>query len=406
MLTDTAIRKAIKSGRKCQLSEGAGKGTGRLLLIIRPPLVEWYVQQWKAGKRTLKKLGSYPGMSLEDARHEFVNGYAHDIRVGTIIKRIDSPKAGSLQQLVDDYLSHLSGRPSHEVASYELARFVAFVGGSKAAHAVTQDHVIDFLRPVYARGKAAMADHMRAYIKAAFKWAIERESDYRANITRKYGIKRNPASDIPAEKRVVGERWLTPEELRSFWLWLDSKDAAQLTPHYRAAIKLHIVTGQRMDEIVRINAKSVNRMLSLVEWDWTKTGRAHAIPLPAQGWAILDSFTPNAHGWYFPAVEDATSHVLPSALSEIRRKYVRRTGAAKFESRDIRRSWKTLAGFAKLTKDERDLIQNHAKGDVSSRHYDRYDYLDEKREAMRRWSVWFEVNVENEPPENVVRLAR
>lgn len=32
-----------------------------------------------------------------------------------------------------------------------------------------------------------------------------------------------------------------------------------------------------------------------------------------------------------------------------------------------------------------DRIQNHALQDVSSKHYDRYDYLPEKRKALGSW---------------------
>jgi hypothetical protein len=44
----------------------------------------------------------------------------------------------------------------------------------------------------------------------------------------------------------------------------------------------------------------------------------------------------------------------------------------------LRRTWKTLAGNAGISKEMRDRLQNHSKGDVSSRHYDRYDYLVER----------------------------
>lgn len=404
MLTDTAIKRAIRAGKPCQLSEGSGRNKGRLVLKIRPPLAEWYVQQWTNGKRTFRKLGAFPGMGLDAARDAF-QGYGHDIRVGTIVKPIETPKAGTVGELVAAYLTSLEGRPSHAVASYELNRFVAHVGKHKAAHAVTKDHVIDFLRPIYARGKASMADHLRAYIKAAFKAAIEAESDYRSAVTKRFGLRSNPAADIPAERRNPGKRWLTPDELRAFWQWLDSEDASQLTPWYCAAVKLHIVTGQRMTEIVKINARSVNRMLGVIEWEWTKIGNDHVIPLPSQGWEILNGLTPNEHGLYFPSVERPSESVSPSMLSEIRRKFISRTGAAEFESRDIRRTWKTLAGFAKLTKEDRDRIQNHRSGDVSSKHYDRYDYLDEKKEAMKRWSEWFRMNVESEP-QKVIEMKK
>ena len=44
-----------------------------------------------------------------------------------------------------------------------------------------------------------------------------------------------------------------------------------------------------------------------------------------------------------------------------------------------------LAGKIGLSKEIRDRIQGHALHDVSSKHYDRYDYFREKREALSRW---------------------
>lgn len=38
-----------------------------------------------------------------------------------------------------------------------------------------------------------------------------------------------------------------------------------------------------------------------------------------------------------------------------------------------------------IAKDLRDRLQNHALNDVSSKHYDRYEYLPEKRRALELW---------------------
>jgi integrase len=63
---------------------------------------------------------------------------------------------------------------------------------------------------------------------------------------------------------------------------------------------------------------------------------------------------------------------------------------APFTPRDLRRTWKTLAGAAGLSKEIRDRMQNHARSDVSSRHYDRYSYLAEKRAAMKTWEAYLD----------------
>jgi integrase len=73
-----------------------------------------------------------------------------------------------------------------------------------------------------------------------------------------------------------------------------------------------------------------------------------------------------------------------------------------FSGRDIRRTWKSLAGQAGLSKEIRDRIQGHAFGDVASQHYDRYDYWPEKRAAMEKWCRWLEHLVSGEQEERKV----
>jgi hypothetical protein len=51
----------------------------------------------------------------------------------------------------------------------------------------------------------------------------------------------------------------------------------------------------------------------------------------------------------------------------------------------IRTTFKTRGGEIGLSKEIRDRIQNHAMTDVSSRHYDHYDYMPEKMAALEAW---------------------
>jgi hypothetical protein len=55
-------------------------------------------------------------------------------------------------------------------------------------------------------------------------------------------------------------------------------------------------------------------------------------------------------------------------------------------NRDLRRTWKTLAGKAGVSKEIRDRIQNHALQDASSKSYDRWTYMPEKCAAMETWN--------------------
>ena len=46
---------------------------------------------------------------------------------------------------------------------------------------------------------------------------------------------------------------------------------------------------------------------------------------------------------------------------------------------------KTPGGQIKLSKEISDRIQNHCENDISSKHYDRCDYFEEKLEAVMIW---------------------
>ncbi|ECI4078963.1 hypothetical protein DPB93_26015, partial [Salmonella enterica subsp. salamae] len=52
-----------------------------------------------------------------------------------------------------------------------------------------------------------------------------------------------------------------------------------------------------------------------------------------------------------------------------------------FSMRDIRRTFKTLAGMLHYTENENDIVNQHANKSIGKKHYDRYDYIIEKRET-------------------------
>ena len=77
---------------------------------------------------------------------------------------------------------------------------------------------------------------------------------------------------------------------------------------------------------------------------------------------------------------------------------------ARFSPRDLRRTWKTLAGSIGIDLEIRNRIQGHAFDDIGSKAYDRYDYLPEKRAAMEQWAAFVERMLREK--DNVVAFAR
>jgi integrase len=113
--------------------------------------------------------------------------------------------------------------------------------------------------------------------------------------------------------------------------------------------------------------------------------RPHAIPVPSLAAELIASIKPNKHGWFFPSATDPSKPVSHATLYSFIWRQRERNVIPIVTNRDLRRTWKTLAGKAGASKEIRDRIQNHALHDVSSKSYDRWNYMPEKHEGMEKW---------------------
>jgi integrase len=60
-----------------------------------------------------------------------------------------------------------------------------------------------------------------------------------------------------------------------------------------------------------------------------------------------------------------------------------------FSMRDLRRTAETHMAALAISSDVRAQIQSHGLGGIQARHYDRHDYMPEKRAALELWSLRF-----------------
>ncbi|HEY1035522.1 MAG TPA: site-specific integrase [Pseudoxanthomonas sp.] len=389
VLADTAIRAAIRAGNLRTLSDGGSRGQGRLVLVVRPMgahvAAEWYAQSWRRGRRAMAKIGNYPDLSLADARLKFAREYA-----GQNVAR-PKRKDGTLGDLFDGYVASLRARGavSADDVKAKLDDAAEILGADTPASAITAADVVEYLRPIYERGARSMADHVRGYIRSAYGWGIASERDYRVSTSARFHLSANPAEGIPTEPKVAGTRWLDKDEFVKVWRWLDDP-GTPITPHYLTAIQLLMATGQRVIEITSLRAGQYEPDERLLTWATTKNGRPHALPLSNVAVRLLESLKPNEHGLYFPSAQDPTKPVSNEVLYCCFYRMRARLPVKGFNVRDLRRTWKTLAGEAGLSKEVRDLLQNHGRWDVSTKHYDRWDRMPEKREAIALWSAWLD----------------
>lgn len=413
-LTDGQIKNALKRVAKSQkpetLADGEGRGTGRLVLVIKPMPTRvtsnWFAQQWLEGKRKLKKLGEYPHMSLADAREVFNRDFSAAINKGASIKVQGDTRPGTVGDLFEGYADWLrdSGKMSHKEARKGLNKIADELGRNRLARDIEPVDVLNVLRPIYERGKKAMADHVRSYVRSAYSWGMKSENDYRSTSPRRFNLVSNPAAGIPTEPKKPGERWLREEEWVKMWRWLQNPDVA-IHPSYPRAIMLLMLTGQRVQEICTLHVDQYDRDEGMIDWSKTKNGKPHAIPLPGMAIELLNSLTPNEHGWFFPGSKDPSLSVQHQTLYSFLWRQRDRGVIPHVTNRDMRRTWKTLAGKAGLTKEIRDRLQNHTLQDVSSKSYDRYSYISEKREAMEIWDKFVREMIRDKTPPRLTVIA-
>lgn len=393
-LTDGTIRRAIKqvelTGKQKSLADGEGRGVGRLVLALRPMparvLAEWMAQQWRDGKRIKAKLGDYPSMSLATAREVFKRDYADAIQKGRSIKIAGDTRPGTLADLFEAYVAALkaAGKPSWKETEKGLNKVADTLGRNRPARDIEPDEVTDVLRPIFERGAAAMADHVRSYIRAAYSWGLKSELDYRNASARRFRLVYNPAAGIPTEPKTVGTRWLGEDEFAHLWRWLECPDTP-VHPPYLRAVQILMLTGQRVEEIARLHIDQWDAAERVIDWSKTKNLQPHAVPVPSLAAELIESIKPNAHGWFFPSMMDPSKPVSHGTLYSFMWRQRDRGVIPVVTNRDLRRTWKTLAGKAGVSKEIRDRIQNHALHDVSSKNYDRWNYMPEKRAGMAQW---------------------
>lgn len=399
MLTDRQIQAAIRVVTKeTMLNDGAQvKGGGSLNLRIRigasGPTATW-LATWKLnGKRASKSLGNYPIVSLMEARDRFATEVQKPLLAGkdpnAVIALVDLP---TVEKLFQGYIQALKDKgaatwPESErlllTGSYSAADDM---GRNTVASLVEPGDIASLLAKGMKRGARRTTDMQRTAMAAAFNWAMKSTHDYTQENRTDWGIKYNPVAAVPRDQGAnkTRERNLTAAEIKHVWTTAPDQTGD--------VMRLVIATGQRVIEVRRVAGADIDLESRLWTMPASKTkGRKsqHLVPLTAQAVEIftrLKSFY--GDGYLFPARAGAIGDLI--GIPSISRGASRLEGINPFTPRDLRRTWKSRAGDAGIDRFMRDIIQQHAQTDTGSKHYDRFDYLPQMREAMNKWETWLQ----------------
>jgi integrase len=347
-----------------------------------------------------------------------VSQYLKDQKNAQTLKLKEAKAAelrGTFEQLLDSYLDKLEGTASHSRVKQSFNRYVRRSHPEllkRYANEISRDNIKDILRKMIQAGITTQVNRVRSQLHAAFNHGIKHDDNLDSNDSKKvlFNLLLNPVTNIEkkAKYETVGDHVIADDDIRRIW--------NEITEEYFISghvVKLALATGQRAGELIRLKIENINIEEGYLAIPDTvsKNRTNHVVPLNDLALevskSILDEIEDSSI-YIFPGIKDGyyceDTPLNPSTLTQHVREFCNDYEGEKFVPRDIRRTWKTLTGKAGISKDLRDRIQNHAIQDVSTKHYDRYDYYTEKQNGLKVWNDYLDLIVH--PRKNVTQLKR
>ena len=395
--TDNLVKGLKSKNNPYRLFEkGSDKGFG--IQVTPSGTKSFFLQYALNGRRKYLYLGRYPSTSLSDARNK-ARENRENILNGTHISVSQEPmiSQGSLEDLINYYIGQMrtEGKRSWKkvLADIEYNVFTV-IGKNTLAKDVAPTQIRKVLHKIIQRGAEVQANRIRSYLHRAFEIGIFHDNDPKS-LSDEYvfNIVANPVASVPknpsAEK--VGERTLSFEEIEVIW----HSEGINIPNPTLLAIKLILVFGVRPIELT--GAKKPEFDFNSLVWsippERIKNKRWHLLPIVPLAERLLEELLlfSNESEFLMPGRYNPNESIHKTSLGHTLTKIQKQhSHYPDFTPRDLRRTVKTRMGEIGINKSMRDKIQNHALNDVSSKHYDRWDYMPEKREMLEKWCDYLE----------------
>jgi len=387
--TDLYIRNLQPREKRYEVREAGGKG---FAVRVGPNGVKtWVLMYDHNGARQKLTLGVYPDLSLADgrkasdaARGEIAKGNnpAADKQSARKEEKLARQRArleATVSQLAERYL-RLHAKPRKRSWGKDermLNRDVLPSWGNRKAKEITRTDVIALLDDQLAAGKTAHVNRVLALVRKMFNFAIQKGI-----------VEYNPCLGIqkPSEER-PRHRALTKEELRAFWVKLDT---APMDDRIRRVLKLILLLGQRPGEVAGMRWEETSGDLWTIPAERHKSKKPHVVPLPK---AAIELLGPRIEsGPVFPCrtVVKGEESVRTFSVAKALDRCMEHLDIPKLTPHDLRRSAASLWSQAGIQRHLKPILLGHALPGVTDRHYDRHEYLPEKRHALEQWARWIE----------------
>ena len=379
-LSRSFVERVTEGGRY-----GDGWGGHGLSLLVKPRARGGCAKSFsqrlilpQTGKRINIGLGSYPVVSLEEARAKALENRRAATQ-GKDIRRQDSKTptfAEAVEKVIDLYRpSWQDGGKSEQQWRTSLERDAYPVMGRKRIDKVTSGDVMTVIEPIWSR-KRVTAQRVRQRIERVMAWAIAQ--GYREN---------NPAADIKAilPKNGVKKEHYAALHHSEVAGALNTIRGADAYVSAKLALEFVVLTACRSGEARGATWDEID----LESRTWTipasrmKAGVQHRIPLTTACVAVLNTAkeTFGDNGFIFPSYRRKQ---LPDYyLSGLLRK-----AGIPCVTHGFRSTFRDWCAETGVSRELAESALAHVVQNQTEAAYFRTDLLDQRREVMVRWNEY------------------
>ncbi|MDJ1633210.1 tyrosine-type recombinase/integrase [Rhizobium rhizogenes] len=276
---------------------------------------------------------------------------------------------------------------------------------------VTKKDIMTVIDDAINRGSPSMAHTLLAHVRMFFNWAID---------SGKYGIESSPCDRIKP-KAVIGKkpkrkRVLTDIEIAAVWEATD-----RMGYPFGPIFKLLLLSGLRLREVASMPYGEFDLKYRM----WTipaarmKKDNDHHVPIGDLMGGVLEDLPTHKDGRFyftttagqkpvsgFSKAKDILDREVLAALKRRATAEGHDPEAVKltpFVSHDLRRTVRTRLSALGVSKVVSELIIAHTQKDLDAV-YDQWAFIDERRDALKRWEMALR-GIVMPVPDNVVQLA-
>jgi integrase len=387
-MTDTKARNAKPRDKQYKIYDSDG-----LFMLVAPAGGKWWRFKYRfAGKEKLMSLGTYPEVSLlqarrhrDEARQQVVDG------VDPVQARKEEKAAKILNESTFEAVArewHGKYKPTwserHAETVLNRLEYNVFKDmGNRHVIEIKAPELLAVLRKIESRGALETAHRVRAICSQVFRYAV---ATGRAE--------RDPAADLkgalPPVKPKHQSAIIDPDKVAGLLRAIDGYEGSFVT---KCALKLAPLLFVRPGELRKMEWSEID--LEAAEWnipaEKMKMDQPHLVPLARQSLDILQELHAlTGTGKYtFPSIRTGTRPMSDNTVLAA----LRRMG---FEKNEM--SGHGFRAMARTILDEvlqirPDYIEHqlaHRVIDPNGRAYNRTAFLSERREMMQTWADYLD----------------